>query len=84
MLLRLSTICVLFSFFVSCLFASPFRYQNDVPVFYKRIPHRYPSDAYYQVSVPLMWRIRRSQPILDYTDEFSADPFELDETDSSS
>ncbi|VDL63904.1 unnamed protein product [Nippostrongylus brasiliensis] len=23
------------------------------------------------------WRARRSQPIIDYTDEFSADPFEV-------
>ncbi|VDO98462.1 unnamed protein product [Heligmosomoides polygyrus] len=30
------------------------------------------------------WRARRSQPIIDYTDEFSADPFEVPESVSHS
>ncbi|WKX97565.1 hypothetical protein Q1695_013324 [Nippostrongylus brasiliensis] len=55
----------------------PFRIARPLPSsLVKRIAHELDTQDDVLVMLP-RWRARRSQPIIDYTDEFSADPFEM-------
>ncbi|EYB81237.1 hypothetical protein Y032_0389g533 [Ancylostoma ceylanicum] len=75
-MLRLYTLFLLGLLATACM-AVPFRIGRPLAVV-KRISQLDDKDSLLLV-VP-QWRERRSQPIIDYTDEFSADPFEVPES----
>ncbi|KAK6736374.1 hypothetical protein RB195_019198 [Necator americanus] len=73
-MLRLYTLFILGILATACM-AVPFWIGRQLPPVLKRISQLDDGDDIFLV-VPQV-RERRSQPIIDYTDEFSADPFEM-------
>ncbi|VDK50256.1 unnamed protein product [Cylicostephanus goldi] len=75
--MRLYTMLIAAILAAACM-AVPFRVARVYPAMFRRIPQFDDSDDVLLV-IP-RYRQRRSQPIIDYTDEFSADPFEVPES----
>ncbi|KAJ1346019.1 hypothetical protein KIN20_000684 [Parelaphostrongylus tenuis] len=64
-------------FILSALHATvPFRFHRHLPQIIRRISQEIHDEDNSVVPVT-QWRERRGQPIIDYVDEFSADPFEI-------
>ncbi|CAJ0606726.1 unnamed protein product [Cylicocyclus nassatus] len=74
--MRLYTLLIATLLAAACM-AVPFRIARVYPAMLRRIPQYDDSDEVL-LMIP-RFRQRRSQPIIDYTDEFSADPFEVPE-----
>uniref|UniRef100_A0A0K0DCJ1 Uncharacterized protein n=1 Tax=Angiostrongylus cantonensis TaxID=6313 RepID=A0A0K0DCJ1_ANGCA len=86
---RQNVLVILVVLFAVCV-AVPYRFSRHLPLIIRRTSQQIDDKdlelvneinlMLYQdnriVPVP-QWRERRGQPIIDYTDEFSADPFEV-------
>ncbi|KAE9420753.1 hypothetical protein Angca_000359, partial [Angiostrongylus cantonensis] len=72
---RQNVLVILVLLFAVCV-AVPYRFSRHLPLIIRRTSQQIDDKDNRIVPVP-QWRERRGQPIIDYTDEFSADPFEV-------